>query len=468
MFIPAQPRVGRITSVRFQSVKLGMLLAAFLLMFPYKTFAQEDSPPPTQEPDSTTTTSPDSPQVPGPDQPTTSTVEPGAAGGGSSRIVALRWGHLSAFSVDTFYVYDTNYKNSAFNPQGESAFATRIIAFYSVGNDRLGLDVQYRPDMLVSQNNYDFEFGASLVNFHIHHPISESWTFSLLDTFTYEPDFNFLNTPTISLTSTGAFNQQSLLLNGQTELRNVLSAGFTYRIAQHDHITFHVQDDYDDLRNAPNSVESSALFYGSGNTAGGGVSWNHTIGPNHDIGVNYNYDREVFGGSNTQAQYHTIIVTYRQKIGRSLLLQASGGPSFHVFSNGSASQKTFVGTADLLKSFHNSSVALLYTRGYEFTGIITDSYHDRYDAFYSRIFQNIFGAEGGISYVQTHTTGLTQGIEGRIIFARFNYYMTHHWTLFATFQNSAFAGASEPYIGRNFITLGARWSYGGARDLQRP
>jgi hypothetical protein len=468
MFILKQFRCAGMTNVRYRVVGLAIMLAAFLLMFPHRTSAQESSPPPTQEPDSSTTTSPDSPQEPGPDQPTTSTVEPGAAGGGSSRIVALRWGHLSAFSVDTFYVYDTNYRNSAFNPQGESAFSARIIAFYSVGNDRLGLDVQYRPDMLVSQNNYDFEFGASLVNFHIHRPISQSWTFSLLDTFTYEPDFNFLNTPTISLTSTGAFNQQSLLLNGQTELRNVLSAGFTYRIAQHDHITFHAQDDYENLRNGPNSIESSALFYGSGNTAGGGVSYNHSIGPNHDVGVNYNYDREVFGGSSTQAQYHTIIVTYRQKIGRSILLQASGGPSFHVFSNGSATQKTFVGTADILKSFNQSSVALLYTRGYEFTGIITDSYHDRYDAFYSRIFQNIFGAEGGISYIQTHSTGLTQGIEGRIIFARLNYYLSHHWTLFATFQNSAFAGATQPYIGRNFITLGARWSYGGARDLQRP
>jgi hypothetical protein len=167
MFILKQFRCAGMTNVRYRVVGLAIMLAAFLLMFPHRTSAQESSPPPTQEPDSSTTTSSDSPQEPGPDQPTTSTVEPGAAGGGSSRIVALRWGHLSAFSVDTFYVYDTNYRNSAFNPQGESAFSARIIAFYSVGNDRLGLDVQYRPDILISQNTQDYEFGASLVNFHI-------------------------------------------------------------------------------------------------------------------------------------------------------------------------------------------------------------------------------------------------------------------------------------------------------------
>lgn len=456
-------------NVRHRTAGLGVLLAVLLLMSPQKTRAQQDTPAPSGQEPSSGSASPasaDSPQEPMPDEPTTSTLEPGPMTAGNNRSVALRWGHLTAFSVDTFYVYDTNSRNSANNPQGESAVAARIVAVYAVGNERMGLDLQYRPDVLIAQSLQQAEFAASLINFHIHRPISESWTFTLLDTFTYAPDFNFLNTPTVSLTATGGFTQQSLLLNGTTELRNILSGSFGYRLARHDHLAFHAQDDFDQIRNGPTSHKSTALFYGSGDTAGGGVSWTHSIGPNHEFGVNYNYDREIFGGSNIQPQYHTVVLTYRQKIGRSILLQATGGPSFHVFSNGSPNQKTFVGTANVLKTFHQSSVALLYSRGYEYTGIITDSYHDRYDAFYSRMYRNLFGAEGGISYIQTHSTKLTQGIEGRVIFARLNYFLTPHWTLFASFQNSAFAGAVSPYVGRNFITLGARWSYGGQHEIQ--
>jgi hypothetical protein len=456
-------RVGELKIVRYRIARLGTLLAILIAAFSQEAGAQEDPQPPSgQESTASSSTSRDSAQEPELDQATTSTLETGPTADQHNRIVALRWGHLSAFSVDTFYAHDSNYKNSPNNPQAADAVATRIVASYSVGNEREGLDVQYRPDVLLSQKTQDYQFGASLVNLHLLRPIGESWTFTLRDSFAYEPDFALFSTPTVSLNSTGGVTQQSFLPNGTTALRNSLSGSFSYRLARHDHLNFHLQDNYAELSNNPHSVKLSGIFYGSANTAGGGVSWTHSVGPSHEFGVGYNYDREILNGFGNQSQYHSILFTYRQRIRRTVLLQASGGPSFHVYGNGVPNQNTFVGSAEITKSFHQSSLAFLYSRGYEFTGIL-NSYHDRYDAFYIRVFRNILGVEVGASYTNTQSTKFT----GRLAFARVSYYLNPRWTLLASFTNSAFSGVTEPYVGRNFITIGAQWSYGGHRGLQR-
>ena len=443
-------------------VELVLFLIVLHGIFPKQSHAQEDTPPPAGQ----DSNSSDSTQEPVPDQPTTSTLETGQASDQGNRTVALRWGHLSALSVDTFYAYDSNYRNTPFNPQGESAVAARVVAEYSIGNERAGLDLQYRPDVLISQASQDYQFAACLVDLHFLRPIGQNWNFALRDGFLNEPDFALFNTPTVSLDSTGGFTQQAILPNGTTALRNILSAVLTYRLAQHDHLTFHGEDEYVELNAGPNSVKSSALFYGASNTVGGGVRWGHALGPSHEFSIGYSYNQQVFGGFGSHSQYHNILATYKQKLGRTILLQASGGYSLLLYGDGTGNQKTFIGSVELSKKFRQSSIALIYNRGYDYTGIITNGYHDRYDGFYNRVFQNKWGFEVGAAYVQTHSTKLFEQVEERIIFGRASYYLNRQWTLFASITNSAFAGPTQPYIGRNFITVGARWSYGGQREIQ--
>jgi len=462
MFIDHHKYSEKTKKVHLRVVGLALFLVVLHAMFPQESHSQEGTPQPSgQEPNSS-----DSPQEPVPDQPTTSTLETGQASDQNNRIVALRWGHLSAISVDTFYAYDSNFRNSAINPQGESALAARVVASYSIGNERTGLDFQYRPDILISQTNQDYQFGACLVDLHLLRPIGERWIFALRDGFLNEPDFALFNTPTVSLDSTGGFTQQAILPNGTTALRNNLSAVLTYRLAQHDHLTFHAQDEYVELNAGPNAAKSSALFLGASNTVGGGVRWGHALGPSHEFSVGYSYDQQVFGGFGSHSQYHSVLATYKQKLGRTVLLQASGGLSLVLYGDGTRNQKTFIGSVELSKKFRQSSIALIYNRGYDYTGIITNGYHDRYDGFYNRVFRNQWGFEVGAAYVQVHSTSLFKQVEERIVFGRASYYLNKQWTLFASVTNSAFGGPTQPVINRNFATVGARWSYGGQREIQ--
>src|SRR5580704_4211942 len=160
----------------YRAGRFGILLAVLLLLFVWTASAQQDSTP-TNAPDSSANSSDstqDAGQEPVPDHPETSTLLQGGVSADQSgnRIVALRWGHLSAISVESFYAYDTNYKFSATNQQPSSEFATRLIAEYSIGSEHGGLDLQYRPYFVISDNNIQANFLGSLLDAHAFRRLS--------------------------------------------------------------------------------------------------------------------------------------------------------------------------------------------------------------------------------------------------------------------------------------------------------
>jgi hypothetical protein len=411
-------------------------------------------------------------QEPLPDHPETSTLDTSQGMGQSNRIVPLRWGHLSNLSVESFYAYDSNLNFSANNPRPADEEATRLIADYSIGSERLGLDVQYRPFLAISKDRQRYNFAASYLNFHVFRRLSARWTFSFHDTFQYEPDVALFINPTITPNfSTGQIIQASLLGNGLTELRNNDFSSATYHLARHDNISFHGQYNYIDQRNNPDigPFVSNVVFFRTETSAGGGAGWTHSFSADHEFGISYNYDLQLLGGLTGQAQYHSIIGRYKQKIRPTILLELSLGPSLQIPGNNLRERKTLVGHALLLRTFRESSIGLQYVRGYDYVGVITDSYHDRYDAVYARNFGRTWGYAVGAAYIQTHATGSSlrdSVIEGRTVWGRVSYYLTPHWTIFTSLTNSVFAGGPTPYASRYFFMVGAKWSYGGDKDLR--
>jgi hypothetical protein len=474
----AQAIAERRLRVPYRAGGIGILLTVLLLLFVRTASAQQDSPP-TNTPDSSANSSDstqDAGQEPVPDHPETSTLLQGGVSADQSgnRIVALRWGHLSAISVESFYAYDTNYRFSSTNPQPSNEFGTRLIAEYSIGSEHGGLDLQYRPYFIISDNNIQANFLGSLLDAHAFRRLSSRWTLNLHNLTEYAPDQSLFINPTISLNgSSGEISQQAFVANNGTQFRVIGSASLSYHFALHDTITFHGQITYVDLINNTNQPQSENTLYGTETTGGGGVTYTHSLGPNHEIGVSYNYDRQILGGPVGESHYQNIEANYRQKIRPTVLLQLSGGPSWRTEGNTSfnnnvtGSRATYVALAQIIKTFHQASLALLYTRSYDYIGIITNSYHDRYDALYARNFGRTWGFALGASYIQTHAGTFSQPLDGRTLFGRVSYYLSPQWTLFTSYENTALAGGPQPYASRNFIMVGAKWSYGDQRNILR-
>jgi hypothetical protein len=379
------------------------------------------------------------------------------SGSSQSRVSALQWGHLAFVSYDAFYAYDSNFRYSPSHPQRSDAAATRALFIYAIGNERESLTIQYRPFILVSENQQDFDLGSNLVNFHMFRHLGSRWTFNLVDIFSYAPNRGQFIDATISTSfSTGNVVQQSFS-SGTTELRAASLASFSNRITAHDTITFHAGYEFVDLTNQFSDSKFTQNNYQNTNTLSAGVAWSHALSAYHTIGINYNYDRRYINGFYGNSDFHSVLFTYSQRIRPTVRLRIEIGPSIAIYDNGNPNRRALLGSAVLLKKFVSSNLSLLYSRDYSYDGFISNSYHDRFDGLVSHRFNTQWEASVGGGYIIDHPT-FTSEIHSRTEFAGIAYHFTRDWGLFGSFSNSATQGGLHPFTTRNFLTVGLHWS----------
>ena len=437
-------------------------LAALLLAFPCAAQSQDPSqnnPPDSQQPETA------------PDHPVTSTLDTGTSIDTDNKVIsALRVGHWSLLDFDLFYSFDNNYTFQPTNPAVSKSLAARALILYSRQSGDSGIDFQYLPYMLASQESQRKSvFLDQLLDLHIYRHLSARWVLNLDERFRYQPDNSSLLDPTIIPNyTTGEIFQTPFIATGQQSIQNQFVASLTNTFSGRDTLTLHAQYEYDNVTrafNIPNLFPSQE--FQTDNTIGGGVAWNHRFRQNQQFGLDYTYARQILGRPDQQQEYHSLLVTYNQKIRPDLLLRLAVGPSIQLHGNGRPSGKTVVGNAYLLKSFRSAYLTLSFSRDYGFTGIITDSYHNRYDALYSQELGRRLTASAGIGYIQDVSLVSSAGLDGRDYWGRVDYDLTPRWGLFVQVMNSAAAGPVTPYASRDLVTAGLRWSAQHERRYQQ-
>lgn len=430
-------------------------LAALLLAFPCAAQSQDNSTPqdnsttPQQQPDSF------------PNHPVTSTLDTGQTIDTDNKVIsALRVGHWSLVDFDVFYAFDSNYTFSPTNPSVSNAMAVRALVLYSRQNGDSGIDFQYLPYLLASQQLQQRSiFLDQQLDLHIYRNLNAHWILNLDERLRYEPSSGTLFDPSIIPNyTTGDIFQTPFLATGQKSLQNQVTAALTDTLNARDTLTFHAQYEYANVTNAFGSPNPPAgQDFHTNNTIAGGVSWNHRWHETVLIGVSYTYGRQILGGPSEDQEYNTLLFTYNQRIRPTLVVRFSIGPSIQIHGNGAPSGKTLVGSADLVKTFRSSYLTLNYSRDYGFTGVISDSYHDRYDASYAQDIGRRLVVSAGIGYIQQAYVALPE-IDGRDVWGRVDYDLTSRWGIFAQLMNSAAAGPAQPYAARNFLSAGVLWS----------
>lgn len=449
--------------VRWQRAALICWLASIVLAFSLNTAAQEqpsDSVGQDPTPAATEPNSADSQNQSLPDPGVMSTLDTGQkASQGSSRASPLQWGHLSLSSFDAFYDYDSNYRFAATNPQAADAMAARLLFLYSVGNAQEALNVQYKPFLFISQNDQEVDLTDVRVDAHKYRRLSTRWITGVNEVFAYSPDRgSFIDATIAPDFSTGAVTQDSFLANGFKELRNGATGFLGYRIALHDTVGFHAQYEFIDLINKFAPQNPVADEFRTQNTIGGGIGWAHEFSESRDFGVQYNYDRGYVGGFEGRSQFHSVMFTYGQRIQPTLLLRLSAGPSLEIYDNGRPNYRTVRASVEVLKTFHRSRLGGLYSRDYNYTGVISNGFHDRFDALYSRTFGPRWDLSGGGGYVINNSTFSPQ-VRGRDLWIRGSHRLSASWGLYASFGNSASSGGLRPYAPRSSVVAGVHWSY---------
>jgi hypothetical protein len=447
-------------------VVLGAIcLAALLWAFPCAAQSQ-DTPTPQDNP---TDSQPQEPE-PFPTHSVTSSLDTGSTIDTDNKIIsALHVGHWSILDFDLFYAFDSNYLFQPSSPSVSNAAAARALILYSRQNGDSGIDFQYQPYLLASEEGQQRSvFLDQLLDLHVYHHLNAHWVVNVNELFRYEPDTGSLLDPTIIPNyTTGDIFQTPFFADGQQSIQNDLTASFVDTLTARDTLAFHAEYEYAYVTTAFNVPNPSlGQTFQTQNTIGGGVSWNHSWRSNQQFGINYTYARQILGSPNQEEQYQSILFSYRQKLRPTLILELGIGPSIQVHGNGSGSNETFIGNAALLQSFRRAYLTLSFSRDYGYTGVITDSYHDRYDASYSQSVGRRWILSAGIGYIQQHSLVVPQ-LNGRDYWGRVDYNITRRWGVFAQLMNSAAAGPQQPYASRNFLTAGLRWSSQREHEYQR-
>jgi hypothetical protein len=466
---------GRVPKNGWRNAALLVWATGLFLFFPFMVRAQDEPQPSSaeQQANSTSTdstsTSPTSTDLTTdasdhdslPEQGATSTLDTGQtidrAGSSHARISALQWGHIALVSFDAFYAYDSNYRFSSVNPQASDAGAVRALFTYAVGSERQSLTIQYRPLVLISQTQKVFDFGASLINYHMFRRFGSRWTLNWVDVFSNSPDrAQFIDATISSSFSTGNVVEQSFA-DGSTELRFATIATVSDRIALHDAIIFHGDYDFVNLKSDYTTPTSTSDQFQRTNTVGGGIAWAHALGDYHTFGISYNYDRKYINGFEGATQFQSVIFTYSQRLWPTVRLRLQIGPSLATYDQGTPNRTTVLASVFLMKKLQDSSLTLLYSRDYSYDGIISNSYHDRIDGLYTRRFSPRWEASAGAGYVIDHPT-FSSEVKSYIEWASGSYRFSRDWGLFASFSNRASLGGLNPFTTRNFLTVGLHWS----------
>jgi hypothetical protein len=396
------------------------------------------------------------------DRPVTNSLDTGQSVDGHYRVLSpIHIAHMSILSFSAFYTFDSNYALQSTGSSASNDYGVRTLILYSTGSERSGLDIQYQPYLYVrqgaQQSSANLENRLSLRAFH---NLSNQWIWDLEELFFYSPNSGTQIDPTITANYlTGEINLRPFLGIGYEEINNHLTTSLADHLTPKDTLSFRADYNYAALSKAPtsgSSVPASSQGFQTENNIGGGVTWTHQVQA-QQIGLAYNYTRQVLSGRSAREQYHTLLATYSRMLRPTLEVRLSIGPSVQFHGNGKPASETVVGTASAQKMFRSSSLLFSFSRDYQFTGVPTDGYFNRWDGSYSQSLKRRWVLSVGGGYIQQNSS-IAANLSGRSLWIGPEYRLTDRWSILVQFANSALAGGLQQMSSRYLLSVGLHWS----------
>lgn len=449
---------------RFQQARWVIVAAMFVLFIvPGAAYSDQDSgtAPAAQESSSRGT-----PQDSTPYLPTVKNVDTGQSL--SAPLSSLRWGRLSLLSFETSYLFDNNYALSKDNPRSAQAGTLRGHLVYSLRRRRSELTVQYRPYLLASDGQIQGDYATHNVDFHSAVRLTSRWLLSLFENFQLAPDRGRIQEfGLIPNNLTGDLTKNPYLATGRKYMENDAGAALQRMLSARNSVQFDFRYQLirvsGELQNGSGvTPDPSFLSLQSVQAFGAGMGWSHSFSASQDIQVRYGYERR-FYNSGGDTQLHNLLLSYNRRIRRSLFMHVSAGPAVLIPFRPSCAvtsppwTKSYQGSFALTKSFQASSITLSAARNQDFTGVIGDTFNDRFDFSYTRRLSPHWNMVAGTGYVrQGFSSG--PGVRGQQIWFRTDYRLSRAWSVYTSIVSLQETGGLQ--LGRrNLVMAGIRWAW---------
>lgn len=379
-------------------------------------------------------------------------------------LTPLHWGHLSLLSFQGFEVYDSNYQ-----PQqaivSRQMTALQGLVVYSIQKASSSLDLQYEPYVWFSPNQTYKNFTANSVDLATSHTFSRRWRLTGDETFQYSP--NLANTLQSAFTTdflSNTSNQVAFLSAGRESLINNVGVTLTSQISKSSQLSFNLLDDYIRLGSYQGSLNTTlpnvALTM---NQYGGGVTWTRQWSTKTSLNLAYNFRRQSASLFAANSTFNTVDVGFNRVLKPNLSFSLQVGPGWSDAGGvvkGTPTQRrtTVQGSAQLLKSFRTGGIAFSFYRNSEYSGVISNSFNNRYDVSVNRRFFTRWNFLVSGSYIQQEYVGKPMST-GELGWAQLGYMLTRNWSVFSGYRYLNLGG-NEAWSGpQQLVTAGIRWAW---------
>lgn len=383
----------------------------------------------------------------------------------STLLTPLHWGNLSLLSFTAYEGYNSNPQYARIPVSSYITSMNGLVIF----SPRFGgwqMDAQYMPFVWISSRATLKSFSAMSLDLRTLRRINGNWRWTFVDKFRYAPTHSTEQQPGIVADSNGGFSVgNAFLSSGRNVLVNGAATTLTDHYSESSSLAFHANglvrrlSSYITAQSSDNLPAQDAIAFSSG------VVWHHRYGSSSSVNLDYNYRLQTSTATTAaDVQTQSAGAGWSHRFGHRFSLSGSFGPAWSIYNRNQAVSRpssggmTLHGSLALSKQFRQGAAILAFGRSNRFSGVISDSFQNRYDFTVLRQISTHLRCSGSASYVQQQFSN-TRNTNGELVSGEARYFLTRNWSFFGQARYLKIHGSQRILMPETNIIVGFRWAW---------
>ncbi|MFZ0735614.1 MAG: hypothetical protein WA002_01535 [Candidatus Acidiferrales bacterium] len=372
-----------------------------------------------------------------------------------SSLGAYHWGPLFLGTSDVRGIVDTIKPAPGFGPAQQNIVTlvdTTILFEKDWRQSRLA--VQYMPRVAVDSGQVAYDYLNQSASVDTYFPLSSRWLMGITDHFTSSSSQGLAGGVFADANAvTASTLQTNFLDSSETWIYDTFAIPFSYEVNANTTLTLSPEFVYAKTSGISESEggDISTIEYGAN------AMMTHAVSARTSIGFTYMFRQSEFTAQIPTSDYQTFWFNAAHQFAPTFGITGQIGLTYSSY-NGGSGYWTTTGTASIFKTFHRSSISLLYSRGQSTFGYVTNALTDRADAIVRyQLFQRL-SLVGDAGYQRQLSS--IDSVNGKYASTEIDYTLTRTLFGFASYAYKFQNGANNPqlYDGvQTFASIGLRW-----------
>jgi len=375
--------------------------------------------------------------------------------------------HLHNLSLLSFTAYEGYNSNPEYLriPLGNYLTSMSGLVLYSFNFAGWQMDAQYHPFVWISSRATFKSFAAASLDLRTARHINDTWRWTFADRFRYSPTQSTEQQPGVVADPGGGFSiGNAFLSSGRNILSNGAVATLTDRYSENSSVVFHANQSFTRLSSYIGTLSSDNIPSQEVNILSSGMTWRHHYSPRSSISLNYDYVLQMSTAAGiSDVQTHALGLGWSHRFSPSFGFSAGLGPAWslygqHSMNRATLDRTTLHGSVALSKQVHHGGAVLALARSEAFSGIISDSFQNRYDLSVFKEVTTRLHCSASASYVQQQFLS-ARNADGELFSGEARYSLSPNWAIFTQVRHLKLSAIQRGLAPETNVLLGFRWGW---------